>query len=668
MPSDTSNPTPAAAAPPDAPLPGLPGLPPASSSLAPPPQQQLPSDRISQPDVAKVQRRKEVEDALSVVREAFYKQDWQAAKTALEAAQQVDANAPQLQVYQNLLARKLAEQAGQTGPALRTPRPGYGPIESVPLASPAPARAASPVATAPAVVKATAATAAPPEVASKTPRKKALLALICAAVAVGIGWTLYRYFTSRVKSEPEAPFAGVAPAGLSSGMLPEIQPLSSRTPAGPPASLMFQDVSDKPTLVDEQATLIEDHATLMEADDDGMAAFGSARPRPAVDDHPQDADSMAQAIAKNLAMIKPQVPEATPQFELFGGAMSSDATNYADGAPAVDAPSVSAASFAAPPKPQGSAPMGEPVKSPAPSASSEMVSFEDLGISFGPSEPAAAPTPPAPAPALGAAAPQLTAPPPASKAPEPTPAPAAAQVEPSAGPADSPIRLDDLTVATPPKAVPVAPLPSKPLSGEGAIDLQEVLFGKPVEMPSISVSPSPVPNPPVQSQEPHPVQLPSLDDFNNAPAIPPKPAPSQEDTYGAYGDTFHSQDTIGLGSATAAEDSLKLDGTVGFSTTSKNPAPVDPALASTKTSVNSAPAPQESYYAASPKGGSQLDERSEKMFREQYDRAQKAMNDRNWRQAVHYLSIAAAIHPDNEQVRDQLKEARAEKRKQEAGV
>jgi outer membrane protein assembly factor BamD (BamD/ComL family) len=56
------------------------------------------------------------------------------------------------------------------------------------------------------------------------------------------------------------------------------------------------------------------------------------------------------------------------------------------------------------------------------------------------------------------------------------------------------------------------------------------------------------------------------------------------------------------------------------------------------------------------------------MFREQYDRAQKAMSDRNWRQAVHYLSIAAAIHPDNEQVREQLKQARAEKRKQEAGV
>ena len=55
------------------------------------------------------------------------------------------------------------------------------------------------------------------------------------------------------------------------------------------------------------------------------------------------------------------------------------------------------------------------------------------------------------------------------------------------------------------------------------------------------------------------------------------------------------------------------------------------------------------------------------MFREQMDRAHKAVREKNWRQAVHYLSIAAAIHPDNADVREQLRVARAEKRKDEHG-
>ncbi len=54
------------------------------------------------------------------------------------------------------------------------------------------------------------------------------------------------------------------------------------------------------------------------------------------------------------------------------------------------------------------------------------------------------------------------------------------------------------------------------------------------------------------------------------------------------------------------------------------------------------------------------------MFRDQYERATKAIGEKNWRQAVHYLSLAAAIHPENEQVREQLKDARTQKRTQEA--
>jgi hypothetical protein len=69
-------------------------------------------------------------------------------------------------------------------------------------------------------------------------------------------------------------------------------------------------------------------------------------------------------------------------------------------------------------------------------------------------------------------------------------------------------------------------------------------------------------------------------------------------------------------------------------------------------------------------GGSteSLDERSERMFREQMDKARQAVGDKNWRQAVHFLSIASALHPENEEARQMLKEARTEKRKAEESV
>jgi hypothetical protein len=161
--------------------------------------------------------------------------------------------------------------------------------------------------------------------------------------------------------------------------------------------------------------------------------------------------------------------------------------------------------------------------------------------------------------------------------------------------------------------------------------------------------------------------LPSLEDIKS-PSVPSvaQSTPAPDETYGALADTFHSQETIGLADQTkaSAEDSQRIDGTVGFAPSS---APIDPALAATKT-ASMTPPPVESFYGEAPKSGSQIDERSEKMFKEQYERAQRAVKDKNWRQAVHYLSIAAAIHPENEQVREQLKTARAEKRKQEVGA
>jgi Flp pilus assembly protein TadD len=60
-----------------------------------------------------------------------------------------------------------------------------------------------------------------------------------------------------------------------------------------------------------------------------------------------------------------------------------------------------------------------------------------------------------------------------------------------------------------------------------------------------------------------------------------------------------------------------------------------------------------------------LDERSERMFREQWERGLRAFEEGNYKQAVHFLSIAAAIHPENQEIREKLREARERKRQQD---
>lgn len=80
-----------------------------------------------------------------------------------------------------------------------------------------------------------------------------------------------------------------------------------------------------------------------------------------------------------------------------------------------------------------------------------------------------------------------------------------------------------------------------------------------------------------------------------------------------------------------------------------------------------APPPAHPDVAPSPRDKRTADERSERMFREQWDRGLRAFQEQNYKQAVHFFSIAAAIHPENEEVRAKLREARELKRQQESG-
>ncbi len=63
-----------------------------------------------------------------------------------------------------------------------------------------------------------------------------------------------------------------------------------------------------------------------------------------------------------------------------------------------------------------------------------------------------------------------------------------------------------------------------------------------------------------------------------------------------------------------------------------------------------------------------LDDRTERMFNDQMEKARRAVSEKNWRQAVHVLSIASALHPEHEEAKQMLKDARAEKRKSEESV
>ena len=115
-------------------------------------------------------------------------------------------------------------------------------------------------------------------------------------------------------------------------------------------------------------------------------------------------------------------------------------------------------------------------------------------------------------------------------------------------------------------------------------------------------------------------------------------------------ETLHGMDTLMINPPETPDSSPALDDTQTYIT----PPAVEPP-----------PMPAgDNFYLSGGTPGTP-DERSEKMFREQLDKGLKAVGERDWRQAVHYLSIAAAIHPEDESVRAHLRSARDEKKRSE---
>ena len=63
--------------------------------------------------------------------------------------------------------------------------------------------------------------------------------------------------------------------------------------------------------------------------------------------------------------------------------------------------------------------------------------------------------------------------------------------------------------------------------------------------------------------------------------------------------------------------------------------------------------------------GQKIEDRNENLFKDQFKRGREAYEARDWKKAVHYLTVAAAIKPDHKILKDMLVISRQEKRKTE---
>ncbi|MBX7244289.1 MAG: hypothetical protein K1X53_02250 [Candidatus Sumerlaeaceae bacterium] len=353
--------------------------------------------------------------------------------------------------------------------------------------------------------------------------------------------------------------------------------------------------------------------------------------------------------------ISSDIPAITPVYQAGGsGEGTNDIPSIAIAPPAIDLPGF---------EPTPAVPAMPRIPDP-----SKTVSFEDLGIVLTPDPPVTAPIPP---PAEPAAAPP---PPPmgipeirlsdigVGAAPEPPP------ISKSPSTDDLVIRLDAF-MPSEPKAAETAPTLAKP-PGE-AIAMEDLLLGKFPGAPSngedeTGSARAETQGGPQPAVQPEPSEK-DLDSVYLSPALKqgatPAGAPAPPPEFMSPEDTFHSQETLRLApggqiSPAVQEEMVSMDNELAETRAQFKPASPELALDATKSMPGS-----ESVYVAGP--DLQRDDRSEKMFREQYDRGIEAFNQKNWKQAVHYLSVAAAIQSDNEEVREKLRIARENKRAQD---
>lgn len=249
--------------------------------------------------------------------------------------------------------------------------------------------------------------------------------------------------------------------------------------------------------------------------------------------------------------------------------------------------------------------------------------------------------------------------------------------------ADAPLNLfgdDEPTVA-----IPAAPAPAPAEPDSVSLDFSDDTIQLPATPPPAPAKPT------TPEYTSGPV---NLDDIFGGPTAAPADEDPADHTLPTFVSTPHvenPEDNVELPNQNmrppAADDSdktISFDQLFGGGDTTPQPKPapapppqpvsdmsIEDALAATlgamqEHSPDDAPPP-----AAEPLDAStseNLDERTERMFADQMTKARAAMDQEDWRQAIHVLSIASALHPENEEAKQMLRQARAERRKAEESV
>lgn len=618
-------------------------LPPPAPTVAATPA----SAEMSSDEVARKERKKALDAIQQTIRESYVRGDYQASLDACAQAEKIDPANASARLYRELIQRKLA-----SGAAATKATPEFGTSFSASAVAPrsaTPAATAAPAAAAEQAVKPAAQSensAASSEAVSQQTRSTHMIVIggVAALLLTGAILLLSKRRKKQDEPLPEAPIS-------LPGELARPASATRRTAAAGASApnLLFANLPDDDDAAGE-SSIAEDIAKNLGTSSTSPSLGSSFEfAIPSATDDPAD---LPEGEVSAFHETMPTVIEAPADEQQAEPAKESeeeeDSLSLAMPELNLDQPAP-----AAPPAPT-------PATAPSASAESagETVSFDDLGIVL-----------------LDESQ---------SKA-EPAPAPAAAPAPAPAQPHDEPIVISADLVRPDPAPQPAkTPDPGETVAQaarpEGIIDLDDLLFGTSAGMTSTNAAPAvaqPAPAQPAKKDEesetlfpPSPKPSPIVEDEAETLFQPPKMAPksaasSDEDpdwiskTFGALEDTFHSEETLKISpqqigvKPQPAEDS---DATRTY-TPSMSAAAQSPAQDETRMAPPSTP---------SPNGGeAPLDERSEKMFREQFDRGNKALADKDWKQAVHYLSIAAAISPDNEQVRSLLRQAREEKRRQD---
>ena len=597
------------------------------------------------------------------IRDAYIAGQYQQVLDLVDEAEKTDPQNKTIQMYREWARERLL--AGETGP----PRPRFAspPHDQQPTTFPVapPVAVATPAPAAPSPAPTPAPSPTPsPAVATSEGRDSALLTYILAAilgVVVIVGGALFAYVKLAGKRKPAeplpVPFAKPddaeeeAESAPSAPQMPAASPLAAASPVGAPASPPSATGGLTSPLTQPQA---------------GGVLFGSGLSTP---------------LFGTPTAVEPVNAEPEPAVAAPAAAAAAAKVFPAD-APAVAAPEVQqppktpdTISFDLPPiLPEDSPaqPVGRPTAPAAERRASDTISFGSLGLVESGSD-VVSPPPPVTTDEVKPAIP---------------PAPSIATISLDDVSALVPHRPEDKPVPPKPATAPAAPLAlddvaAPPPAGAGVVAPPAVGSPAMISLDDLMASPT------------TPVEVVSEQDETETkiPAAPPPPVATiqlSDDTRLPFSvkageKTLHGQETIRLApselpppptreavvrmdDALSETKSLAGSGPVAANDSTATASPA-PGGAGTARADNRTPSPDVgSFYVSTKPGDKNVDERGERMFRDQCARAKEAMAKKNYKQAVHYLSIAAAIHPEDEEVRRLLREAREAKRKQEAGA